>query len=571
MRGISAFAAATCVLSLGGCALIYDYGGYTGAGNGDSGGQGGGGAGQGGAGGQGAGEPCGMIGVTEPCYTGSTGENVGVCKGGTRTCSEGGTWGSCEGEVVPSVEICDNGVNDDCTGNACTTAAVWSRRFGDAFGQNLHALAVDKNDRTVLAGQFKGALVLDTGVELAPPGDNEDAYVAVLNPNGNGLWIANVVEGWMPRSARGVTADGVGSVIATGNYKSTMSSDDSNYDVFVRKWAPYVSGNMAPSTSWTTKFGGGVGDNKGIGVMTDKNDAVYVLGTLKGTQIPITCANNPNNPMMYDAVGAHMFVAKLAAVDGACEWFKVFDGGNHEPAAIGADAQGHLLVTGSYTGTIEGTSAETTKSQRLFVLSLDSVGKVDWIKTFGDPNGGWAEGNAFVASDTGIFVTGSMRGTVDFKDGKEHVAGAGAVFVLALDTGGNTSWAKHFGPSGMGGAVAPRGTGITLTEGVQGALYVTGSFVGGLDVEPDRAGDELNSAGFTGALFLAKIEATMGNVAWFGQFGMGEPPTDRAVRLAKASEFAILAGGWEKPLDFGVQPPPTEGGGLDIFAARLGF
>ena len=47
-------------------------------------------------------------GEVAPCYSGPLGtENVGVCKGGTKTCASSGTsWGSCMGEVLPSPETC---------------------------------------------------------------------------------------------------------------------------------------------------------------------------------------------------------------------------------------------------------------------------------------------------------------------------------------------------------------------------------------------------------------------------------------------------------------------------------
>ena len=50
------------------------------------------------------------------CTDGETrtcGSNVGECSAGTETCS-GGTWGSCVGEIIPTEEICGNGLDDDC-------------------------------------------------------------------------------------------------------------------------------------------------------------------------------------------------------------------------------------------------------------------------------------------------------------------------------------------------------------------------------------------------------------------------------------------------------------------------
>ncbi|NMC44460.1 MAG: hypothetical protein GYA46_11130 [candidate division Zixibacteria bacterium] len=54
-------------------------------------------------------------GQTRPCYSGPpVTEGVGLCHAGTQTCVDG-AWGPCEGEVVPSVEVCD-GQDNDCDG-----------------------------------------------------------------------------------------------------------------------------------------------------------------------------------------------------------------------------------------------------------------------------------------------------------------------------------------------------------------------------------------------------------------------------------------------------------------------
>ena len=54
-------------------------------------------------------------GITQTCYTGSTGSSgLGVCRGGTQTCTAG-VWGACAGQVVPTTEVCNN-LDDDCDG-----------------------------------------------------------------------------------------------------------------------------------------------------------------------------------------------------------------------------------------------------------------------------------------------------------------------------------------------------------------------------------------------------------------------------------------------------------------------
>jgi hypothetical protein len=62
--------------------------------------------------------PC-EPGASEACYSGAPGTaGMGPCVEGTRTCSAGGTWGSCDGEVVPNAEVCGNSIDDNCNGTA---------------------------------------------------------------------------------------------------------------------------------------------------------------------------------------------------------------------------------------------------------------------------------------------------------------------------------------------------------------------------------------------------------------------------------------------------------------------
>jgi hypothetical protein len=73
----------------------------------------------------GAGCVC-VPGSQAPCYEGPGGtQNVGVCKGGQKTCLPSGTgYGACNGQVLPQPESCATPADDDCNGQAlnCTAA-----------------------------------------------------------------------------------------------------------------------------------------------------------------------------------------------------------------------------------------------------------------------------------------------------------------------------------------------------------------------------------------------------------------------------------------------------------------
>jgi hypothetical protein len=57
-------------------------------------------------------------GQQRPCYSGPADtEGVGACRSGTQVCrSDGSGWGACEGDVLPSDELCDGELDEDCDG-----------------------------------------------------------------------------------------------------------------------------------------------------------------------------------------------------------------------------------------------------------------------------------------------------------------------------------------------------------------------------------------------------------------------------------------------------------------------
>jgi hypothetical protein len=60
--------------------------------------------------------PC-NPGDARTCYTGASGtQGVGPCVGGNQTCTQGGVWSDCVGQVVPAPEMCGDNVDNNCNG-----------------------------------------------------------------------------------------------------------------------------------------------------------------------------------------------------------------------------------------------------------------------------------------------------------------------------------------------------------------------------------------------------------------------------------------------------------------------
>lgn len=58
-----------------------------------------------------------LPGTQQACYSGPAGTmGVGICRAGTRTCRDDGTFDACLGQVWPGIEVCGNALDENCNG-----------------------------------------------------------------------------------------------------------------------------------------------------------------------------------------------------------------------------------------------------------------------------------------------------------------------------------------------------------------------------------------------------------------------------------------------------------------------
>lgn len=121
---------------------------------------------------------------TQPCYTGDQGtQQVGVCASGQQRCEQG-RWGACDGEVLPSVEACGDGLDHDCDGSVDEGCAQ-PRDMGDDMAKT----PADMNEARPDQGEDLGAAAPRSSKVSEGCGCTSAAHHAPLLPTLLGIFL----------------------------------------------------------------------------------------------------------------------------------------------------------------------------------------------------------------------------------------------------------------------------------------------------------------------------------------------------------------------------------------------
>ncbi len=222
---------------------------------------------------------------------------------------------------------------------------------------------------------------------------------------------------------------------------------------------------------------------------------------------------------VYSAIAG---VVQKRDPDGNEIWRRHFDGGTLANGGSGRpllvlDPMGNPHVTGVFQGTpdfdpgIEVDARSSNGSGDVFIVKLTGDGDLAWARTLGgtleDRHGAIA-----ISPNGDVTVSGLFRGTVDLDPGpgtSEVTAENVDIFLLRLDSAGETRWVHAFGGEGDNRAFGVASDGA-------GNSYMTGYVGPTLDFDPGPDETVLMSASAVEA-FTAKYDAD-GNLVWVAEF-----------------------------------------------------
>jgi hypothetical protein len=456
-------------------------------------------------------------------------------------------------------------------------ALVFSTYLGSAGEETLHAIAVDDEDRAIVAGR---SLSADYPTEAALDGTltgDEDAVVSKLGVTGSGLVFSTYLGGSGDEEIRGVAVDTDGGIVLAGTTDSAdfptagaaQATPGGLDDVFLTKLG------AAGSSIVRSTFLGGSSTEAARSVALGSDGSVHVIGWTSSADLPTTPGVvHPNTLGSSD-----LFAAKLAPAGTSFEYVTYVGGNSDEVfdgrAGVMVDADGRAVVCGitksTNLPTVLGTLYHSFRGgiSDAFVGRLAADGAAwDWITYIG--GSGWEEqvliapgpfGNVWVGLNT------TSTNLLTFMPVQGNNAGSFDFYLMNLDSRGNAVLsATYLGgaqPEQLFGLAADPTSGVWLAGSVQSAEFPTlepldATLSGGSDfalVKFDRLGRALELSTF------------------FGGSG-NEGGNSRGNALAVSASGEVFLTGATQSTDFPTAGPPFQsersGGFFEPIVARFG-
>lgn len=376
---------------------------------------------------------------------------------------------------------------------------VWAKSIG---GTPCSSVA-DPSGEVCLVGTFRGATDFNPGAlrfNLNSQGE-EDVFVQKLDANGNLLW-AKSFGGPKKDWSRACTMDADGNIYIIGFFQETVDFDSGlgvydltaaeGRDFFVLKLD--ARGNFV----WVKSMGSSL---KNRDVKIDLLGNVYVTGYFWGK---VDFDPGQGVTELTSGGGTDVFVQKLDA-NGNFLWVKSIRSSSGDWSnSMTVDAKGNVYVTGGFEGMadFDPSAAEMLLKAAgkgdIYILKLDANGNFIGAKSMGGL--GKDLGSSICTDISGnVYLTGSFQGTADFGSNKEPMLltsnGDSDVFILKLNDQGQSIWVESIGDKAYD-------AGLGIITDASNDIYLTGTFQGTINLEPERKKKQLIAAGYNDVFVL---------------------------------------------------------------------
>ncbi|MBU1023661.1 hypothetical protein KKB99_05150 [bacterium] len=362
-------------------------------------------------------------------------------------------------------------------------------------------LAFDSQHNIYVVGVFSEMTDFDPSIntDIHVSNGYYDIFLTKFDPTGSFQWVRT----WGGESydtGIGLAIDEQDNSYITGMFNGTVDFDPDievvevtstgNEDIFVSKFDSY--GNFQ-----FVKTVGGLDQDQGWGITTDKSMKVYITGQFQGS-----VDFDPDETEDWHAAAYGKINIFLSKYDnsGNYEWTKTWgDDGYIYGHEVACDNFDFIYVTGDFLhGTIDfdpgpDVDNHTTinDSRDAFLSKFNTHGEYIWAKTWGSPERDICRAIT-IDSFNNVLIAGGFIGTSDF-DPSQNVAektscGSNDIFLTKFDGQGNFQWVQSW--CGQNNDI---GLGVAVDN--QSNVYLTGYFHSTIDFDPSSGQDIRSSVG----------------------------------------------------------------------------
>jgi gliding motility-associated-like protein len=327
---------------------------------------------------------------------------------------------------------------------------IWATKAGGAGSDRATSVKADATGNIYITGFYYGTATFGSTILTSISG-SQDGFLAKLDPAGNFLW-AKSFGGNLSEWGNAVAVDELGNPIITGQFQGTANFNGttltsminpntlfSSFDVFVAKYTS--SGNITWVKQGSAKY-----DDRGLDIITDNSNNIYVCGQFSDT----VQFQNTHNNMIMNAT----FIIKYNAA-GQEQWFRKASGVFSIPYSMVMDNANKLYVTGDFQGTLAyfGASGNSfingAYTNKAFLMKLDNNGNFIWGKSEASTNYVSSKRVALDAQQD-PYIFGEFGCTMNeysdaYGPGVFNSIGFGDLFITKYNTTGTRQWFKHYG------------------------------------------------------------------------------------------------------------------------------
>lgn len=431
--------------------------------------------------------------------------------------------------------------------NAQNLTMDWANQIGSVNEEKVKKIVADAQGNTYVIGTFRDVVDFDPSPNstiLQSFGEN-DIFFAKIDAQGDLTW-ANRIGGQFDDQVNDIIILKDGNIIIGGNFKGEAEFDPSGKNSTILSVASgeqdgfFAKYSGAGDLIWAKNIGGSI-----EALSVDKDGNIYTAGVFYGTENFNPTAVTANST----AVGmGDIYFAKYSA-NGIYAWHFAIGSNNEDILSnLTLDADNNLYLIGSVSA-----PADFNPASGVAIVTPNN-GKAGFIARYSSNFGGFQWVKSFIGTTSNtdclfssiaienkknpnIYCAGTFQNTIDFNPSSAAANnlvsnGGFDVFLLKLTSTGDYVWAKSIGADQN-----EKCSSITIDS--LSNIYLAGSFLGSIDLDPSAAVKEVVSNGESD-MYFSKYDS---NGAYVWSHGFGGNRNEEGIYISPASKSVFYIAG----------------------------